>query len=87
MRYCGEPYYGQIETISDVWSIIVSIAKWPGDQILGWVGQYPSLAKFFELSPSTCGGWAPAILTIIAWVTVLFIFGVISVLAERPNRY
>jgi hypothetical protein len=46
------------------------------------IAQKPSLMRFLEIGPTSCGGWLSLALSTIAWVGALFVFAAVAALIE-----
>jgi hypothetical protein len=68
-----------IVTVSDVWLWVKWLFFYPGDLLLQLIMSYtPALATFFELAPSSFGGWGSGSISIFAWFVILLAIGVVQ---------
>ncbi len=61
-----------VVTISDVWLWLHWLYFYPGDFVLASFEATP-IGTFFEVTPSSFGGWASGVISAIVWIFVFFI--------------
>ena len=51
-----------VQTISDIWAVLVLVYHWPGNFVVEMV------ARFFELTEQSCGGWLSFGISTVVWL-------------------
>jgi uncharacterized iron-regulated membrane protein len=79
--FVADMNYDGAVTISDVWLWVKWLYFYPGDLFLaGLMSGFPGVARFFEITSGSYGGFFSGVLAAIVWLVACFLVPLISVL-------
>lgn len=90
MRYCG-PLRNDMNgdgktTISDLWEALWWLICWPGDTLIGWMGQSEKPAAFFEITWQSCQTWKSFFISLVFYFFCLFVLALLEAIGKTIGR-